>query len=110
MELQTIKQKIHEIHGQKVMLDFDLAELYGVEARALNQAVKRNLSRFPGDFMFQLSAEEWAPIRSALLNKNSSQIVMSYRKQRGAAYIPFAFTEQGVAMLSSVSRSEIILY
>lgn len=106
MELQLIRQKIHEIRGQKVMLDFDLAALYEVETRALNQAVKRNHTHFPDDFMFPLSAEEWAPIRSALLNMNSSQFVTSYRKQRGSAYTPNAFTEQGVAMLSSVLRSE----
>jgi hypothetical protein len=67
MELQIIREKIYEIRGQKVMLDFDLAELYGVETRIFNQAVKRNINRFPEDFMFQLTAEEW----------NSSQIVMS---------------------------------
>ena len=106
MELQLIRQKIHDIRGQKVMLDFDLAALYEVETRALNQAVKRNHTRFPDDFMFQLTPDEWAPIRSALLNMNSSQIVMSYRQQRGTAYTPYAFTEQGVAMLSSVLRSE----
>ncbi len=106
MELQLIRQKIYDIRGQKVMLDFDLAALYEVETRALNQAVKRNHTRFPDDFMFQLTPDEWAPIRSALLNMNSSQNVTSYRQQRGTAYTPYAFTEQGVAMLSSVLRSE----
>ena len=103
MQLQAVQQKIREIRGQKVILDFDLAELYEVETRVLNQAVKRNLSRFPDDFMFQLSSEEWLSVRS---ESNSSQIVMSHPANRGATYKPLAFTEQGVAMLSSVLRSE----
>ena len=72
MEIQTIHRKIHEIRGQRIMLDFDLAELYEVETRILNQAVKRNIDIFPEDFMFQLTIEEWA--------LNSSQNVMSSRK------------------------------
>jgi ORF6N domain len=100
------------IRGEKVLLDTDLAELYGVEARALNQAVARNRSRFPDDFMFQLTAEEWEKVRSQTVTAssakggNSSQTVMSPRKHRGIAYRPYAFTEQGVAMLSSVLRSQ----
>jgi ORF6N domain len=100
------------IRGEKVLLDADLAELYGVEARALNQAVARNSSRFPDDFMFQLTAEEWEKVRSQTVTSssakggNSSQTVMSSRKHRGIAYRPYAFTEQGVAMLSSVLRSQ----
>ncbi len=99
------------IRGEKVLLDTDLADLYKVEARALNQAVARNKDRFPEDFMFQLSAEEWTRLRatSAISSSelvNSSQIVMSTRKHRGTAYRPYAFTEQGVAMLSSVLRSQ----
>ena len=85
------------LRGERVMLDSDLAGLYGVEARALNQAVRRNRARFPSDFMFRLSSSEAEAIR------NSSQTVMSSR--RGQAYLPYAFTEQGVAMLSSVLRS-----
>jgi hypothetical protein len=88
------------IRGERVILDSDLAGLYGVEARSLNQAVARNRARFPEDFMFRLSAEE-----SDALRRNSSQTVMSSRKHRGRAYRPYAFTEQGVAMLSSVLRS-----
>jgi len=80
------------------MLDFDLADLYGVETRVLNQAVKRNLSRFPSDFMFKLSKEEW--------NYMSSQIVMTSSNKRPKVSPPYAFTEQGIAMLSSVLRSE----
>jgi hypothetical protein len=94
------------------MLDTDLAALYAVEARALNQAVARNRERFPEDFMFQLSVEEWAALRSQIVTTaqsataNSSQTVMSSRKHRGLAYRPYAFTEQGVAVLSSVLRSQ----
>jgi hypothetical protein len=96
---------IHQIRGQRVMLDSDLAALYGIEARILNQAVKRNSERFPGDFMFQLSAGESELVRSRVMFANSSQIVTSSKKHRGIAYRPYAFTEQGIAMLSSVLRS-----
>ena len=96
------------------MLDYDLAALYGVEARALNQAVKRNLARFPDDFMFQLTPAEADGMRRLVSQSvipatgeppNSSQTVMSSPKHRGRSYRPYAFTEQGVAMLSSVLRS-----
>ena len=102
-----IEDRILLVRGQKVLLDFHLAGLYGVEARVLNQAVKRNIERFPGDFMFQLSRAETRLARRSpgVVASNSSQIVMSSRKHRGLAYRPFAFTEQGVAMLSSVLRS-----
>ena len=96
-ELQTIQSKIYELRGQKVMLDRDLAELYGVETKALKQAVKRNATRFPLDFMFELSKEEFEFLRS--------QIVTS-KGRGGTRYMPYAFTEQGVAMLSSVLNSE----
>ena len=91
------------VRGEKVLLDSDLAQLYGVEARALNQAVARNRKRFPPDFMFRLSAEEYEALRRR--STHSSQVVMSTRKHRGRRYRPYAFTEQGVAMLSSVLRS-----
>lgn len=97
--LEPIKQKIYEIRGQRVMLDFDLAGLYGVETRALNQAVKRNIERFPEDFMFKLTAEEWAVI--------SSQFVMTSRMKRPKTALPLAFTEHGALMLASVLRSDI---
>ena len=104
---ERIERRILFLRGQKVMLDFQLAELYGVEARVLNQAVKRNSERFPEDFMFQLSPQESGAVaQSMLATANSSQIVMSSRKHRGSSYRPYAFTEQGVAMLSSVLRSE----
>lgn len=98
MELQLIQNKIYEIRGQKVMLDRDLAEMYGVETRALNQAVKRNIDRFPEDFMFQLTDEE--------LESWKSQIVISNSIKMGLRRNPFAFTELGVAMLSSVLNSK----
>jgi hypothetical protein len=97
MELTVIQKKIFEVRGQKIMLDFDLAELYEVETRVLNQAVKRNNDLFPSDFMFPLKEKEWEII--------SSQIVMTSLKFRGSKYLPFAFTEHGVAMLSNVLKS-----
>jgi hypothetical protein len=109
---ENLASLVFLIRGEKVLLDTDLADLYGVEARVLNQSVARNRNRFPDDFMFQLTAEEWTTIRSkimttsAVTNPNSSQIVMSSRRNRGIAYRPYAFTEQGVAMLSSVLRSQ----
>lgn len=100
MELQPIQSKIYEIRGQRVMLDFDLAELYQVETRTLKQAVRRNIERFPEDFMFEITEAEY----NYLKNSMTSQIVISNEKG-GRRYMPFAFTEQGVAMLSSVLRS-----
>ena len=113
MELQVIQQKIHDIRGQKVMLDFDLAALYGVETRTFNQAIKRNSNRFPEDFVFQLTRQEYAAlfsgkfhiIENQLLANNSSQFVMSSSKHRGKTYLPHAFTEHGVTMLASVLKS-----
>lgn len=105
MELQKIHTKIHELRGERVMLDFDLAELYDVPTKALNQAVKRNSIRFPSDFMFQLSGEEWNQLKSQITVSNRSQIVTSSQKHRENKALPFAFTEQGVAMLSGVLRS-----
>jgi len=108
------ERRILLIRRHRVMLDYDLAALYRVEARALNQAVKRNLARFPADFMFQLTAAEAEGIRRVVSQTaipatdeppNSSQTGMSSPKHRGRSYRPYAFTEQGVAMLSSVLRS-----
>jgi len=95
--VQRIEKSILLIRGQKVMLDTDLANLYGVETRTLTQAVKRNAERFPSDFMFQLTRDEFDSLRS--------QIVISKGKG-GRRYRPYAFTEQGVAMLSTVLRSK----
>lgn len=97
--LELIKHKIFELRGLRVMLDYDLAELYRVETRALNQAVKRNIERFPDDFMFQITATEW--------NDISSQIVMRSRAKRPKSALPMAFTEHGALMLASVLRSSI---
>lgn len=97
--LVPIQNMIHEIRGLKVMLDSDLAQLYQVEVRALNQAVKRNLKRFPEDFMFQLSDDEWLNLKS--------QIVIS--KWGGKRKLPFAFTEQGISMLSGLLNSDIAI-
>jgi ORF6N domain len=107
---QGIDYLIREIRGQKVILDSDLAVLYGVTTKALNQAVKRNLLRFPSDFMFQLTKAEHEKMRSQIVTTSErrgllrSQFVTS-NSRGGARYRPFAFTEQGVAMLSSVLRS-----
>ena len=105
MELQPIQSKIYEIRGQRVMLDFDLAELYQVETKRLKEAVRRNIERFEGDdFMFELSESEY----NALKDRLRSQIASLKTDGRGKypKYAPFAFTEMGVAMLSSVLRSE----
>jgi hypothetical protein len=96
--VERVEQRIVVIRGQRVMLDQDLAELYGVETKVLNQAVRRNASRFPGDFMFQLTDAEFA-------EGLKSQIVTSNVGRGGRRRPPYAFTEQGVAMLSSVLRS-----
>ena len=93
---ENLAKLVSMVRGEKVLLDSDLADLYGVTTKALNQAVKRNLERFPADFMFQLSSDEWANMRS--------QTVTASR--RNVTALPYAFTEQGVAMLSSVLRSQ----
>ena len=93
--LETLMNKIIFIHGCKVLLDSDLAELYVVETRVLNQAVKRNIERFPSDFMFQLTNDEWESLKS-------QNVISSWGGRRNQ---PFAFTEQGIAMLSSVLNS-----
>jgi len=127
MDLQIIQNKIYELRGQKVMLDFDLAVLYEVETKRLNEQVKRNITRFPEDFMFQLSQREWDNLKSqnatsslekaddntfsglmtGLMkeeNVNRSRFATGSQKHRGK--LPYAFTEHGVTMLASVLRSE----
>lgn len=104
MDLQVIQNKIFEVRGCRVMLDFHLAELYQVETRALKQAVKRNIERFPSDFMFVLTQEE----ANLLLSIGVSQNVIPPDYNFGVA-MPMAFTEQGVAMLSSVLRSKVAI-
>ena len=104
MDLQIIQNKIFEVRSCRVMLDYHLAELYQVETRALKQAVKRNIERFPGDFMFVLTQEE----ANLLLSTGVSQNVIPPAYNFGVA-MPMAFTEQGVAMLSSVLRSKVAI-
>lgn len=101
MKVATLQSKIYEIRNLKVMLDFDLAELYEIETRVLNQAVKRNIKRFPADFMFQLTNDEWQNM--------SSQIVTTSSSTRPKKAIPYAFTEQGVAMLSGILNSDVAI-
>ena len=108
--LKSIQNRIYELRGERVMLDFDLAILYEVETRILNQAVKRNIERFPSDFMFQLKPYEYESIKfqvEAIQKSSSSQIVMMALPQnRTDKYLPYAFTEQGVAMLSGILNSD----
>ena len=99
----SIQDIIYDIRGVKVMLDYDLAAIYGVETRSLNQAVKRNIERFPPDFMFNLTEEEWLVLVQKI--SMSSQIVMTYPEKRPKKAIPYAFTEHGAVMLASVLRS-----
>ncbi len=112
MELEIIQNKIYELRGSKVMFDFDLAELYDVPTKSLNQAVKRNIQRFPEDFMFRLSVDEWEFIRShnvtaSITDKSlMSQNVTASQRKRNISATPYAFTEQGLAMLSGVLNSE----
>ena len=98
-QLELIQSKIYEIRGQKVMLDKDLAELYQVEVRVLNQSVKRNMKRFPPDFMFQLTKEEWEYLKSQFVTSSWG----------GIRKLPYAFTEQGLAMLSGILNSDIAI-
>ena len=120
-DIQNIQNLIYEIRGQRVMLDRDLAELYGVETRRLNEQVKRNIERFPEDFMFQLTKGEFEILKSQIATSNSSenqgvnvlisQIATSkpMEKRGGTQKTPYAFTENGVAMLSSVLRSPLAI-
>ena len=96
MELELIKNSILDLRGKKVILDYELAKLYGIETKRLKESVRRNLRRFPEDFMFELSQEEWFNLRSQFASSSWG----------GKRYSPFAFTEQGVAMLSSVLNSD----
>ena len=137
-EIEVLKHHIYEVRGLRVMLDRDLAELYGVETKVLNQAVKRNIERFPEDFMFKLNKGEWVSLRSQIVTLKESttgadteeiddietslrsqivtlndvkydlksQIVISNGRGQHSKYLPYAFTELGIAMLSSVLRSE----
>ena len=101
-EAIQIQNLIYEIRGHKVMLDSDLAKLYGVETKRLNEAVKRNIARFPNHYMFQLTEEEFYSLRSQIATSKEST-------KGGRRYMPYVFSEQGVAMLSSVLNSEIAI-
>jgi len=98
MEAQTIQTKIYELRGFKVMLDFDLASLYDIETKVLKQAVRRNRDRFPSDFLFELTKEEYQFLRSQI-------VTLETGRGKYSKYLPFAFTEQGVAMLASILNS-----
>ena len=100
MEIEIIKEKIHVIRGQKVMLDFDLSELYQIDNKVLKQSVRRNINRFPIDFMFELTRDEYNSLRSQF-------VTLENGRGKYSKYLPFEFTEQGIAMLSSVLKSEI---
>lgn len=102
MQIHTLQSKIHDVREQKVILDFDLAALYEVETKVLNQAVKRNIKRFPVDFMFRLNIEEWESMRS--------QFVTANQNKRNVTVTPFAFTEQGIAMLSGILNSDVAIH
>jgi hypothetical protein len=102
---ERIENKIYLIRGQKVMLDRDLAALYGVKTKVLNQAVKRNDRRFPNDFMFQLTNEEALEVLLITRPSSRSQSV-TLKRGKNIKYLPYVFTEQGIAMLSSVLNSE----
>lgn len=113
-DLATIQRKIYEIRGQKVILDRDIAALYQVETKVLNQAVKRNIDRFPEDFMFQLTKDEWKTISSQFVTTSEDEVLRSQfvtieRRGRHTKYLPYAFTEHGVIMLASLLRSEIAI-
>jgi hypothetical protein len=109
LRVEALAPLVHTVRGERVIFDADLAILYGVSTKALNQAVKRNRERFPPDFMFQLTEKEWGTMRSQIVTSSPSarpmrsQIVTTSRRRLTSA--PYAFTEQGVAMLSSVLRS-----
>lgn len=110
--IRSIQNRIYEIRGERVMLDFDLAALYEVQTKVMNQAVKRNIKRFPKDFMFRITPDEWQSIRSQIVtayedpNSLRSQIVTASQNKRNANVTPYAFTEQGVAMLSGILNSD----
>jgi hypothetical protein len=115
MKAQVIQDKIYEVRGERKMLDFDLAQLYSVETRVFNQAVKRNAASLPKDFMFRLTKKEWKDMMSQIvissergLNGSSnmiSQSVISSQRKRKLTSLPFAFTEHGVTMLASILKS-----
>jgi len=110
--IKSIQNRIYEIRGERVLLDFDLAALYEVPTKVLNQAVKRNIKRFPKDFMFRLTSDEWGEMWSQIVTTSEeqtsmrSQIVTASQSKRNTKTTPYAFTEQGVAMLSGILNSD----
>jgi hypothetical protein len=110
--IKSIQNRIYEIRGERVLLDFDLAALYEVPTKVLNQAVKRNIKRFPKDFMFRLTSEEWQEMWSQFVTTSEeqtsmrSQFVTASQSKRNTKTTPYAFTEQGVAMLSGILNSD----
>ena len=104
--ITVVQNLIYEIRGKRVMLDFDLAKLYQIETKVLKQAVRRNIERFPPDFMFTLSDSEY---NSLILNIRSQFVTLEKGRGKYPKYAPFAFTEQGVAMLSSVLKSDVAI-
>lgn len=115
MKVQIIQDRIYEVRGEKIMFDFDLAELYGVETRVFNQAVKRNAASFPKDFMFRITKKEWKDMMSQIMISSEngpdeaanmiSQSVISSQRKRKLSSPPYAFTEHGVTMLASILKS-----
>lgn len=111
MRLQVIQNKIFDVRGQRVMLDYDLAELYEVETKRINEQVRRNKDRFPEDFMFRITVKEWQIIRSQIATASEnegmrSQNVTASQNKRNTNVTPYAFTEHGVTMLASVLKSK----
>ena len=106
LSTDKIKSKIYTIRNMQVMLDKDLAELYGVQTKVLNQSVKRNIKRFPSDFMFQLNKKESESLKYQSSGPRSQIVTLKNGRGRNIKYSPYVFTEQGVAMLSSVLNSE----
>jgi hypothetical protein len=110
--IKSIQNRIYEIRGERVLLDFDLAALYEVPTKVLNQAVKRNIKRFPKDFMFRLTSDEWGEMWSQIVTTSEeqtsmrSQIVTASQSKRNTKTTPYAFTEQGIAMLSGILNSD----
>ena len=109
--IRSIQNRIYEIRGERVLLDKDLADLYEVPTKSLNLAVKRNIKRFPADFMFQLTKEEFESLRFQIETSNNSGNPLRFqfetsKRRGGTRYLPYAFTEQGVAMLSGILNSD----
>jgi hypothetical protein len=110
--IKSIQNRIYEIRGESVLLDFDLAALYEVPTKVLNQAVKRNIKRFPKDFMFRLTSDDWGEMWSQIVTTSEeqtsmrSQFVTASQSKRNTKTTPYAFTEQGVAMLSGILNSD----